>query len=119
MVELVNALASEFPSFAPEIVANPKVSLYRIYRDTRFSKDKSPYKTHVAAGFPHRNLEKGRGAGFYLHISPSEFLIGGGLYMPETEDLAAVRQHIAMHHHSLSRILPGAPLSNIVYRSAR
>ena len=71
MIELVNALASEFATFAPEIVASPKVSLYRIYRDTRFSKDKSPYKTHVAAGFSHRGLEKNQGAGFYLHIAPT------------------------------------------------
>ena len=105
MVELVNALAAEFASFAPEIAANPKISLYRIYRDTRFSKDKSPYKTHAAAGFPHRHLEKGRGAGFYLHISPSEFLIGGGLYHPETEDLAAIRDHVAQHHPRLTAIL--------------
>jgi uncharacterized protein (TIGR02453 family) len=105
MIELVNALAPEFATFAPEIAASPKVSLYRIYRDTRFSKDKSPYKTHVAAGFSHRGLEKNRGAGFYLHITPSEFLIGGGLYSPETEDLAAVRHHIALHHKRLISIL--------------
>jgi uncharacterized protein (TIGR02453 family) len=59
----------------------------------------------VAAGFSHRGLEKNRGAGFYLHITPSEFLIGGGLYSPETEDLAAVRHHIALHHKRLISIL--------------
>jgi uncharacterized protein (TIGR02453 family) len=107
MIELVNALAPEFATFAPEIVALPKVSLYRIYRDTRFSKDKSPYKTHVAAGFSHRGLEKNQGAGFYLHIAPGEFLIGGGLYSPQTEDLAAVRHHIALHHRRLITILNG------------
>lgn len=105
MIELVNALASEFATFAPEIVASPKVSLYRIHRDTRFSKDKSPYKTHVAAGFSHRGLEKNQGAGFYLHIAPTEFLIGGGLYRPQTEDLAAERHHIALHHKRLISIL--------------
>jgi uncharacterized protein (TIGR02453 family) len=107
MIELVNALAPEIATFAPEIVASPKVSLYRIYRDTRFSKDKSPYKTHVAAGFPHRKLEKNQGAGLYLHITPSEFLIGGGLYSPQTEDLAAVRHHISLHHKQLTAILGG------------
>ncbi|HET9131882.1 MAG TPA: DUF2461 domain-containing protein [Terriglobia bacterium] len=105
MIELVNALAAEFATFAPEIVASPKVSLYRIYRDTRFSKDKSPYKTHVAAVFPHRNLEKGQGAGLYLHITPSEFLIGGGMYNPQSEDLAAVRHHISLYHKQLTAIL--------------
>jgi len=105
MIELVDALAAEFSSFAPELAASPKVSLYRIYRDTRFSKDKSPYKTHVAAGFPHKNLEKNQGAGLYLHISPSEFLIGGGLYSPQAEDLAAVRRHIALNYHRMKHIL--------------
>ena len=105
MIELVNSLAPEFATFAPEIVASPKASLYRIHRDTRFSKDKSPYKTHVAAGFSHRCLEKNQGAGFYLHISPSEFLIGGGLYSPEAEDLAAVRNFIALNHKRLRAIL--------------
>ena len=105
MIELVHALAPEFATFAPEIMASPKVSLYRIYRDTRFSKDKSPYKTQVAAGFSHRDLEKNQGAGFYLQIAPSEFLIGGGLYHTESEDLAAIRHHIATHHRRLAAIL--------------
>jgi uncharacterized protein (TIGR02453 family) len=113
MIELINALALEFATFAPEIVASPKVSLYRIYRDTRFSKDKSPYKTHVAAGFSHRGLEKNQGAGFYLHITPSEFLIGGGLYSPQTEDLAAVRHHIALHHKQLAAILGARPFRRL------
>jgi uncharacterized protein (TIGR02453 family) len=113
MIELVNALAPEFATFAPEIVASPKVSLYRIYRDTRFSKDKSPYKTHVAAGFSHRGLEKNQGAGFYLHITPSEFLIGGGLYNPQTEDLSAVRHHIALHHKRLVAILNARPFRRL------
>jgi uncharacterized protein (TIGR02453 family) len=113
MIELVNALAPEFATFAPEIVASPKVSLYRIYRDTRFSKDKSPYKTHVAAGFSHRGLEKNQGAGFYLHITPSEFLIGGGLYSPQTEDLAAVRHHTALHYKRLTTILNARPFRRL------
>ena len=113
MIELVNALAPEFATFAPEIVATPKVSLYRIYRDTRFSKDKSPYKTHVAAGFPHRGLGKNQGAGFYLHITASEFLIGGGLYSPETEDLAVVRHHIALRYRRLVNILNARPFRQL------
>ena len=56
--DLVAAIAVEFEQFAPEMVASPKVSVYRIYRDTRFSKDKSPYKTHAAAVFPRSGLGK-------------------------------------------------------------
>src|SRR3954466_10447691 len=78
--DLITALGQDFQQFAPEMAASPKVSAYRIYRDTRFSKDKSPYKTHVAAVFPHSALGKHAGAGFYVHIAPSEVFIGGGLY---------------------------------------
>ena|SRR5437867_8502406 len=95
MESLIEAMAAEFQRFAPEMVASPKVSAYRIYRDTRFSKDKSPYKTHVAAVFPRAGFGKHEGAGYYLHIAPAELLIGGGLYMPLPEDLNAVRSHIA------------------------
>src|SRR5438128_9778128 len=97
MTELITALAQEFQQFAPEMLASPKISAYRIHRDTRFSKNKSPYKTHVAAVFPRSGLGKHEGAGFYLHIAPEELLVGGGLYMPLAEDLNVVRNHIAEH----------------------
>jgi uncharacterized protein (TIGR02453 family) len=105
MHTLVEMLASEFEKFAPEIQASPKTSLYRIHRDTRFSKDKSPYKTHAAAVFSARPLGKHEGAGFYFHIAPAELLIGGGLYMAEPEDLQAVREAIAANPARLTRIL--------------
>ena len=95
MSDLIETLAVEFQRFAPEMVATPKASAYRIHRDTRFSKDKSPYKTHIAAVFPRSGLGKHDGAGFYLHIAPKEVFMGGGLYMPEPEDLGRVRQRIA------------------------
>jgi uncharacterized protein (TIGR02453 family) len=94
MADLIQALHEDFQEFAPEMIASPKVSAYRIYRDTRFTKDKSPYKTHVAAVFPRSGLSKHEGAGFYFHIATDELLIGGGLYMPFPEDLNAVRSHI-------------------------
>jgi uncharacterized protein (TIGR02453 family) len=105
MVELVEALGERFADFAPEVVASPRTSLYRIYRDTRFSKDKSPYKTHVAAVFPVRGIEKHNGAAFYFHISPTELLVGGGLYRPLPDELLALRLHIAGNHESLERIV--------------
>src|SRR2546422_10517432 len=107
MTDLIDVLAAEFQQFAPEMLASPKVSAYRIYRDTRFSKNKSPYKTHVAAVFPRSGLGKHEGAGFYLHIDPAELLIGGGLYMPLPEDLNAVRSHIAENSKSFLKIVDG------------
>jgi uncharacterized protein (TIGR02453 family) len=105
MFGLIEALAADFQIFAPEMVASPKLSAYRIYRDTRFSKNKSPYKTHIAAVFPHSKLGKHDGAGFYLHIAPAEVFIGGGLYMPFPEDLRRVRQHIADEHQAFVKII--------------
>src|SRR5262249_40544891 len=105
MNELIRALAQDFARFAPEMIATPKASAYRIYRDTRFSRNKSPYKTHVAAVFPRAGLGKHEGAGFYLHIAPTELLIGGGLYMPMPEELNAVRQRIAANSASFLKIV--------------
>src|SRR5690349_17680245 len=81
---IVEQLAADFRDFAPEMVASPKLSMYRIYRDTRFSENKAPYKTHVAAVFPTRGLPKHEGAGLYFHVSTDEVLIAGGMYSPQT-----------------------------------
>ncbi|HEX4998005.1 MAG TPA: DUF2461 domain-containing protein [Terriglobia bacterium] len=107
MTELVNLLAVDFSRFAPEIAVSPKTSMYRIHRDTRFSADKSPYKTHVAAVFPPRGMEKHQGAGFYFHFSPDELLIGGGLYMPSPEDLLAVRLRVQSDFREFKNIIGG------------
>ena len=74
MVEVIERLSVDLPTFAPELVAAPKTSMYRIYRDTRFSPDKSPYKTHVAAIFPHRALPKHVGAGVSQQCPPDRHL---------------------------------------------
>ena len=70
MIALIERLAGDFRTFAPDLVANPKTSLYRIYRDTRFSENKTPLKTHIAAVFPCRGLAKHQGAGLYLEVAP-------------------------------------------------
>jgi uncharacterized protein (TIGR02453 family) len=90
------------------VVADPKSSLYRIYRDTRFSDDKSPLKTHIAAIFPCRGLPKHQGAGLYFHVAPDGVWVGGGLYAPDTSQLQAVREHIAGNVRRL-RAIVGAP----------
>ena len=105
MTAIVERLAVDFRVFAPELVASPKVSIYRIYRDTRFSGNKTPYKTHVAAVFPTRGLQKHEGAGAYFHVSPDELWIGGGMYMPQPQQLVAVREHIAGHVKQLRAIV--------------
>jgi uncharacterized protein (TIGR02453 family) len=105
MTAIVERLAVDLRAFAPELVASPKVSIYRIYRDTRFSENKTPYKTHIAASFPTRGLAKHEGAGAYFHVSPDEVWIGGGMYSPQAPQLFAVRQHIAGHLKQLRTIV--------------
>jgi uncharacterized protein (TIGR02453 family) len=104
MIGLLARLAEDFSAFAPELVADPKVSLFRIYRDTRFSNDKTPLKTNAAAHFPNRKLRKA-GSGLYLEVAPRWVWIGGGIYMPETQELAAIRAHIAEEHSRLRKIV--------------
>ena len=103
MIALLARLAGDLPRFAPELVSDPRVCLYRIYRDTRFSDDKTPLKTHIAAHFPARAFPRNAGAGLYLEVAPKWVWIGGGLYMPSSAELRAIREHIAETHPALRR----------------
>lgn len=105
MAELVAALNSEMMRFAPDHVNEPAKAIYRIYRDTRFSKDKTPYKTHIAAIFPRRGMEKHGSAGLYFSVSSKEIEVAGGVYMPGPETLLAIRTHMAEHHEEFRRII--------------
>ena len=97
MTAIVERLAVDLRVFAPELIANPKLSIHRIYRDIRFSENKTPYKTHLAARFPPRALAKGEGAGVYFHVAPDGVWIGGGMYAPQPRELYAIREHISGH----------------------
>jgi uncharacterized protein (TIGR02453 family) len=116
MIALIERLAAEFQSFAPDLVANPKTSLYRIYRDTRFSEDKAPLKTHIAAVFPCRRLPKHQGAGLYLQVSPGSVWVGGGMYAPDTAQIHAVREHIAANVRHLRAIVESPDFRRAVGR---
>lgn len=105
MIAMIDQLAAEFRAFAPDLVASPKMSLYRIYRDTRFSENKTPLKTNVAAVFPHRDLPKHQGAGLYFHVDLDGVWIGGGMYAPDTSQLQAVREHVASNVKRLRAIV--------------
>jgi uncharacterized protein (TIGR02453 family) len=94
MFAIIDRLAADMRAIAPELLVGPKC-MYRIYRDVRFSENKQPYKTHVAASFWHRDLGKGGGAGLYFHVSTEDVWIGGGMYHPEMPQLHRVREHLA------------------------
>jgi uncharacterized protein (TIGR02453 family) len=98
MQSFIASMQPHFADFAPEFDVHPKRSMFRIYRDTRFSKDKTPYKTHMAAHFVLRGKPKGfEGSGYYLHIAPGEVFIGGGIYLPDNDQLKKIRKSIAEH----------------------
>src|SRR5580692_4616163 len=98
MIELVSAIHGEMRRFAPDYVGEPAKCVYRIYRDTRFSKDKTPYKTYASALMLRRNFDKYAGsAAIYFAVSPENIDVEGGIYMPDRDVLLAVRRHIADH----------------------
>ena len=114
MVALLAQLARDLPAFAPYLVSDPRVCLFRIYRDTRFSNDKRPLKTNVAAHFPSRKFSKGEGAGLYVEVAPQWVWVGGGIYMPTSVELNAIRAGIADNHRKFHRVVTAAAFRHAV-----
>ena len=114
MIAVIERLATDFKGFAPEIVASPKTSLYRIYRDTRFSEDKTPLKIQVSASFRWRGLEKGEGAGLYLEVHPEWVWMGGGFWAPPQPQLVRIREHIALSWPEIDRIARGRTFKRVL-----
>src|SRR4029077_33062 len=105
--DLVNAVNAELAEFSPRHVTPVKKAIFRIYRDTRFSKDKRPYKTHIAATFFLTNFSKAAGPCYYFHFTPKELLIFAGVYMPEREELMAIRYLLVERHQEFQELLRG------------
>jgi uncharacterized protein (TIGR02453 family) len=114
MVELVSALTAAMRKFAPDYVREPAAAIYRIYRDTRFSPDKTPYKTHIAAIFPRRGLDKHACAALYFSVSAETVEIAGGVYIPTPEELRAIRLYMVDHHEEFRRIVRGRTLCGLM-----
>lgn len=114
MQAIVEQLAIDMRSFAPEVVVDPKKAIFRIYRDTRFSHDKTPYKTNIAASFRWRGLPRWEGAGLYFQLSHEDVWIGGGLYDPPTPLLQKVREHIVGNHRRMRSIVESAAFKRII-----
>jgi uncharacterized protein (TIGR02453 family) len=110
MLALIGEINHALADFAPDHIRPPHKAMFRIYRDTRFSADKKPYKTHVAAWWVRAGMEKTSGAGFYFHVSPKETVIAAGMYMPSPEQLLAVRRYLVDHHAELRALLAGRKL---------
>ena len=104
VLDFVENLIQEIGQFDEDVLKmDAKKSLFRIYRDTRFSKDKSPYKTNFGA-----SLGIGKGsqkAGYYLHIEPGKSFLAGGLYMPDSSILKEIRKEISVNSDEFKEIL--------------
>jgi uncharacterized protein (TIGR02453 family) len=115
MIELVTLLNHELRGFAVDHVADePAKLIYRIYRDTRFSKDKTPYKTHIGATFSHRTLPRHGGAGYYFEVSHRAVGIAGGVYMPGPEELQAIRSAIAADSKSFLAVVKDPKITKLL-----
>jgi len=116
MRDLVEELDVRFARFAPEIGGDPKRSMFRINRDIRFSKDKSPYKTNAGCWFHHRSASRKVGseaaegsAGFYFHLQPGKSFIGAGVWMPPRPQLNKLRGAIAEKPEAFVRMVQSLP----------
>jgi len=105
MLAIIRKITDAMTEFAPNHVRPAEKSLFRIYRDTRFSNNKLPYKTHVAAWWSHMGMEKTSGAGYYFQVSPKGVVIAAGAYMPEKEQLAAIRNWLLDNHVAFRKII--------------
>jgi uncharacterized protein (TIGR02453 family) len=105
MLAVVRKVTEAMLDFAPEHVRPAEKSLFRIYRDTRFSANKAPYKTHIAAWWVRQGMEKTSGAGFYLQVDAKEVIIAAGAWMPEKEQLAQIRHWLVNNHERFRELL--------------
>lgn len=103
--QLVTGIITGISSFDPAIgTLTAKDCTFRLNRDIRFSKDKSPYKTNFGAGF-NAGGKKASNAGYYLHIEPGHSFIGGGFWMPAAADIAKIRQEIDYNFDEWNKII--------------
>jgi uncharacterized protein (TIGR02453 family) len=89
----VEDFGHRLPDAAPRLVADRR-SMFRIHRDTRFAKDKTPYKTHVGVYFRHERAAEADTAGLYLHLEPGHVFLGAGIWHPGSAGLKRIRDAI-------------------------
>jgi uncharacterized protein (TIGR02453 family) len=109
-LRFVSDFAPRLERISRHMVANPRPvggSVFRIYRDTRFSRDKTPYKTHAAIHFRHEEARSAHSPVYYLHLEPGNVFAATGVWRPERESLAAIRAGIAADPRGWRRVTRG------------
>lgn len=110
MLALIEKITQGMMDYAPEHVRPAQKCMLRIYRDTRFSADKTPYKSHIAAWWTRNGLEKTSGGGYYFHVAATEVIVAAGVYMPPKEQLLAIRRHLLAHPAEFQRLIESKKL---------
>ncbi len=113
MLALIDRVTEGMAEYAPAHMRPAAKCLFRIYRDTRFSADKSPYKTHLGAWWSRAEMSKTSGGGYYMHIGPTELVVAAGVYMPEKEQLLAIRRRFLEHHAEWKRLIEDRQLLRV------
>jgi len=114
METLINTLIPGIAKFDPSVkFVTAKESLFRIFRDVRFAKDKSPYKTNFGAWIT-RSGRKSCGPGYYVHLEPGQSFLSAGVYMPEPDKLKKIRQEIVYNIDEFKKILEDKKLSKFI-----
>jgi uncharacterized protein (TIGR02453 family) len=111
MSDFIAAMAPKLAKVSKHFTADPRPnggSMFRIYRDVRFAKDKRPYKEHAACHFRHALGKDAHAPGFYMHFAPDEVFFGGGLWMPPPDALAKIRERIAVKSADWKKTLENA-----------
>ncbi len=114
VLDFVASIGPGLRKINPNFLADPRPvggSMFRIYRDVRFSKDKSPYKTAVGVNFPHRAAKDVHSPGFYLHLEPGEVFIAAGIWQPDTKTATMVRESIVERSAAWKKAAHAAPFS--------
>ena len=113
MLDFIGAFAAPLAEISPHFVADPRPnggSLFRIYRDTRFSRDKTPYKTNAGAHFRHAAGKDAHAPGFYLHLEPGMCFAGCGVWRPDGPTVTKIREAIDVEQRCLDARDDGAGL---------
>lgn len=106
--EFILAMAPCLTAISDRYIADPRRnggSMFRIYRDTRFSKSKLPYKNNVGCQFRHTAGKDAHAPGFYVHLEPGKIFYGGGVWKPPSSKLGMIRDAIATHPDNWTRII--------------
>ena len=111
-LRFIISMQEPLAEFAPRFTAVPSRvggSLMRVYRDTRFSKDKIPYKTNIGIQFRHEQARDVHSPGYYLHIEPGEMFLGVGMWRPDSDPLRGIRERIAAKPAEWRRAMASQP----------